>query len=59
MRLREPINLGLCPKPRFGGNSSIGHRFGMANFGGRHRPQKEKILTPSTLERRTPVLALG
>ena len=29
MRLTAPMKLGLCPKPRFGGNSSIASRFGL------------------------------
>ena len=44
------FQMGLCPKPRVWGDTS-----------GR-TDRKEKILkfrTPSTLERRTPVLALG
>jgi len=31
VRLTAPMKLGLCPKPRFGGNSSIASRFGLAN----------------------------
>jgi hypothetical protein len=36
VRLTAPMKLGLCPKPRFGGNSSIASRFGLVNrVGGR------------------------
>ena len=29
MRRTAPMKLGLCPKPRFGGNSSTASRFGL------------------------------
>jgi hypothetical protein len=31
VRLKAPMKLGLCPKPRFGGNRSIASRFWPAN----------------------------
>ena len=44
--------MGLCPKPRVWGELIIFRRR-------RRKHRKKKILEPSTLERHTPVFALG
>lgn len=62
MRRTAPMKLGLCPKPRFGGNSSTASRFGLGQTLQEDASQtvtKRFKNSPSTLERRTPVPTLG
>ena len=46
MRRTAPMKLGLCPKPRFGGNSSTASRFGLGQTlqGGTRVNSNKKIL---------------
>ena len=60
VRLKRPIYLRLCPKPRFGGNSQKRAPLSRAGHsGGNPRYPATKDLTLSTLERPAPVFALG
>jgi len=46
VRLTAPMKLGLCPKPRFGGNSSIAAALGLANLCKRTLANSNKRILP-------------